>query len=50
MGLHVEGLSVALGDVIGDGIPGLHAVGILTVLGLARAGFLPGVSGKRKLE
>lgn len=50
MGLHVEGLSVALGDVIGDGIPGLHALGILTVLGLARAGFLPGVSGECKSE
>ena len=50
MGLHVEGLSMALGGMVGDGIPGLHAVGILTVLGLAQAGLLPGVSGECKSQ
>lgn len=36
--LHVEGLSMAFGGMVGDSIPGLHAVGILTVLGLAQTG------------
>lgn len=37
--LLVEGLAMAFGGMVGDGIPGLQTLGILTVLGLAQTGF-----------
>lgn len=53
--LLVEGLAMAFGGMVGDGIPGLQTLGILRVLGLGsdripETPLLPGVSGEYKSE
>lgn len=41
---------MAFGGMVGDDIPGLHALGIITVLGLAQTGFQRHHSFQESLE
>ncbi|KAF4788100.1 hypothetical protein TURU_163802 [Turdus rufiventris] len=46
----IECLSMASGGMVGDDIPGLHALGIITVLGLSQTGFQRHHSFQESLE